>query len=192
MATTVHSRRARAQQRAASEGRAPCKARMVCTDIRCALEFLPIMYAQIVSNPPSTADQRACQHNQKHCFQIQQRIARALSQLLPALQQALANNRRASVSVIMVVSPCDGMGAMNVIWRAGGAWGPATAANLPDPPQKQDNWPAYEAKMKARGLSEAAIGAFKRNFDQLVAGVTGMVRRASRARCARCSFCASS
>ena len=31
--------------------------------------------------------------------------------------------------------------------------------------------------MKARGLSEAAIGAFKRNFDQLVAGVTGMVRR---------------
>jgi hypothetical protein len=32
--------------------------------------------------------------------------------------------------------------------------------------------------MQAKGLSEAAIGAFKRNFDQLVAGVTGLVRRA--------------
>ncbi len=39
----------------------------------------------------------------------------------------------------------------------------------------QDQWPAYEEKMRGRGLSEAAIGAFKRNFDQLVAGVTGMV-----------------
>ncbi|KIZ07837.1 UTP--glucose-1-phosphateuridylyltransferase [Monoraphidium neglectum] len=29
--------------------------------------------------------------------------------------------------------------------------------------------------MRARGLSEAAIGAFKGNFDQLVAGATGMV-----------------
>ncbi|KAI8463920.1 MAG: UDP-glucose pyrophosphorylase [Monoraphidium minutum] len=38
-----------------------------------------------------------------------------------------------------------------------------------------EHWPAYEVKMKARGLSEAAIGAFKRNFDQLIAGVTGMV-----------------
>lgn len=41
-----------------------------------------------------------------------------------------------------------------------------------------EHWPAYEAKMRARGLSEAAIGAFKRNFDQLVAGVTGMVPEA--------------
>ncbi|GBF99238.1 UDP-glucose pyrophosphorylase [Raphidocelis subcapitata] len=38
-----------------------------------------------------------------------------------------------------------------------------------------EHWPAYEAKMRARGLSDAAVGAFKRNFDQLVAGVTGMV-----------------
>lgn len=29
--------------------------------------------------------------------------------------------------------------------------------------------------MKAKNLSEAAIGAFKRNFDQLVEGATGMV-----------------
>ncbi len=29
--------------------------------------------------------------------------------------------------------------------------------------------------MKASGLSEAAIAAFKKNYDQLVAGVTGMV-----------------
>jgi hypothetical protein len=43
-------------------------------------------------------------------------------------------------------------------------------------PSAQDQWPAFVEKMKARGLSEAAVGAFKRNFDQLVAGVTGMVR----------------
>lgn len=30
--------------------------------------------------------------------------------------------------------------------------------------------------MAAAGLSTAAIGAFKQNYDQLVAGVTGMVR----------------
>jgi hypothetical protein len=29
--------------------------------------------------------------------------------------------------------------------------------------------------MQAAGLSTAAIGAFKQNYDQLVAGVTGMV-----------------
>lgn len=48
--------------------------------------------------------------------------------------------------------------------------------------------------MKARGLSEAAIGAFKRNFDQLVAGVTGMVRvwpaEGARALAAAASACA--
>jgi hypothetical protein len=43
------------------------------------------------------------------------------------------------------------------------------------PRHAQEHWPAYEAKMRARGLSDAAVGAFKRNFDQLVAGVTGMV-----------------
>lgn len=32
--------------------------------------------------------------------------------------------------------------------------------------------------MRAKGLSDAAIAAFKRNFDQLVAGVTGMVPEA--------------
>ena len=31
-------------------------------------------------------------------------------------------------------------------------------------------------KMKEAGLSEAAIGAFKQNYEQLVAGVTGLVR----------------
>ena len=29
--------------------------------------------------------------------------------------------------------------------------------------------------MKAAGLSEAAIGAFRLNYEQLVAGVTGLV-----------------
>ena len=33
----------------------------------------------------------------------------------------------------------------------------------------------FRAKMDAAGLSEAAIAAFKRNYDQLVAGVTGLV-----------------
>lgn len=37
-----------------------------------------------------------------------------------------------------------------------------------------DKWAAFAEKMKAAGLSEAAIGAFKHNFDQLVAGVTGL------------------
>lgn len=39
-------------------------------------------------------------------------------------------------------------------------------------------WPLYEEKMKTAGLSDAAIGAFKCNFDQLVAGVTGLVPEA--------------
>lgn len=40
----------------------------------------------------------------------------------------------------------------------------------------QGDWAAFEAKMKDANCSEAAIGAFKRNYDQLVAGVTGLVR----------------
>lgn len=31
-------------------------------------------------------------------------------------------------------------------------------------------------KMKAAGCSDAAIAAFKKNYDQLAAGVTGLVR----------------
>ena len=34
----------------------------------------------------------------------------------------------------------------------------------------------FEEKMKAAGLSDAAIGAFRLNYEQLVAGVTGLVR----------------
>lgn len=33
----------------------------------------------------------------------------------------------------------------------------------------------FEQKMKAEGLSQAAIDAFRLNYEQLVAGVTGMV-----------------
>jgi hypothetical protein len=33
----------------------------------------------------------------------------------------------------------------------------------------------FETKMKAAGLSNAAIDAFKYNYEQLVAGVTGLV-----------------
>ena len=35
----------------------------------------------------------------------------------------------------------------------------------------------FEKKMRAEGLSEAAIDAFRYNYQQLVQGVTGMVRR---------------
>jgi len=38
-----------------------------------------------------------------------------------------------------------------------------------------DKWAMFEEKMKAEGLSQAAIGAFKHNYDQLVKGVTGLV-----------------
>ena len=34
---------------------------------------------------------------------------------------------------------------------------------------------AFEQKMKAEGLSQAAIDAFRLNYEQLVAGVTGLV-----------------
>ena len=37
----------------------------------------------------------------------------------------------------------------------------------------------FEGKMKAAGLSEAAIGAFRLNYEQLVAGVTGLVIESS-------------
>ena len=34
----------------------------------------------------------------------------------------------------------------------------------------------FDNKMRAEGLSDAAISAFALNYDQLVAGATGMVR----------------
>jgi hypothetical protein len=36
-------------------------------------------------------------------------------------------------------------------------------------------WEIFEAKMKSKGLSKAAIDAFQQNYEQLVAGVTGLV-----------------
>jgi hypothetical protein len=45
---------------------------------------------------------------------------------------------------------------------------------------QQAAWPAFEAKMRAAGLSDAAVGAFKANYDQLVAGVTGLVSSTAR------------
>jgi hypothetical protein len=35
----------------------------------------------------------------------------------------------------------------------------------------------FEQKMQAEGLSQAAIDAFRLNYEQLVAGVTGLVRK---------------
>ena len=34
---------------------------------------------------------------------------------------------------------------------------------------------AFEAKMKSDGCSDAAISAFRHNYEQLVQGVTGMI-----------------
>ena len=34
----------------------------------------------------------------------------------------------------------------------------------------------FEAKMKKAGLNQAAIDAFRENYNQLVGGATGMVR----------------
>ena len=40
-----------------------------------------------------------------------------------------------------------------------------------------DKFELFEKKMRAEGLSEAAIDAFRYNYQQLVQGVTGMVRQ---------------
>ena len=42
---------------------------------------------------------------------------------------------------------------------------------------------AFEEKMRAEGLSDAAIDAFRHNYEQLVAGVTGLVSCAGVAGC---------
>ena len=39
----------------------------------------------------------------------------------------------------------------------------------------EDLWPAYETKMKAEGLNEAAIAAFKHNFGVLVSGQSTLI-----------------
>ena len=38
-----------------------------------------------------------------------------------------------------------------------------------------EKFAAYEQRMKKQNLSQAAIDAFKANYDQLVSGVTGLV-----------------
>ena len=37
------------------------------------------------------------------------------------------------------------------------------------------NWPKFEAKMQKAGLSNAAMDAFRHNYEQLIAGVSGLV-----------------
>ena len=54
--------------------------------------------------------------------------------------------------------------------------GTRTAAANPDFDAK---WPAYEAKMKKEGLSDAAIAAFKYNFGVLTSGADLMIPEAS-------------
>ncbi len=53
-----------------------------------------------------------------------------------------------------------------------------------------EKFAAYEQRMKKENLSQAAIDAFKGNYDQLVSGVTGLVspcvrRSGDRLRCLR-------
>jgi hypothetical protein len=38
-----------------------------------------------------------------------------------------------------------------------------------------DKWPLFQQKMEKEGDSQAAIEAFRSNYEQLVAGVTGLV-----------------
>ena len=42
-----------------------------------------------------------------------------------------------------------------------------------------EHWPAYESKMKAEGLSDAAINAFKYNFEKLTSGESLFIPEAS-------------
>jgi len=56
--------------------------------------------------------------------------------------------------------------------------GSHTITNAPPLTRFQEHWPAYEEKMRAHVLSDAAIAAFNLNFDQLVAGATGIVPEA--------------
>jgi UDP-N-acetylglucosamine pyrophosphorylase len=46
-------------------------------------------------------------------------------------------------------------------------------------PSMDTLWPIYEAKMKAEGLNDAAIAAFKYNFEVLVSGANTMIPEAS-------------
>lgn len=43
----------------------------------------------------------------------------------------------------------------------------------------QGDFAPFEEKMRAEGLSDAAIDAFRHNYEQLVAGVTGLVSLAA-------------
>jgi hypothetical protein len=45
--------------------------------------------------------------------------------------------------------------------------------------QHTDNMEAFEQKMKADGCTDAAIAAFKHNYEQLLAGADGMVPEAT-------------
>ena len=45
-------------------------------------------------------------------------------------------------------------------------------------PAEPKQWPAFEAKMRAEGLSDAAIAAFKHNFVTLASGADLMISEA--------------
>ena len=45
-------------------------------------------------------------------------------------------------------------------------------------PAEPKQWPAFEAKMKAEGLSDAAIASFKHNFVTLASGANLMISEA--------------
>ena len=41
--------------------------------------------------------------------------------------------------------------------------------------KEPEHWPAFEAKMKSEGCSDAAIAAFKSNYQQLASGANLMI-----------------
>ena len=50
-----------------------------------------------------------------------------------------------------------------------------STAQLQGPPKRWIDMEKFEEKMRQQASARAAIGAFRLNYEQLVAGVTGLV-----------------
>ena len=79
---------------------------------------------------------------------------------------------------VIVSDPAGLGGAVGPPTRGGATQGASTWGGYrisAHPPCAPQPWELFEEKMAKAGLSEAAKGAFKQNYEQLVAGVTGLV-----------------